>query len=171
MCSKSAVREIKQLWYAAQLYYSLLPKDIDKNEMAKTVDQWSNESEISDNFYMAPLFIYSCHLASCAIRLYSIDEKRNYQRYKDYQDGWENKQKGKRLFTNPNTGRMIHCVLRNLIAHEEENGKNKKKRSYQELIRYYQGLHFYELQQGMREVITSIANDLKRDGIVVDAFA
>jgi hypothetical protein len=52
MCSQTDVREIKQLWYAAGLYYSLLPKDVDRNEMDKIVGQWSNECEISDGLKM-----------------------------------------------------------------------------------------------------------------------
>jgi hypothetical protein len=171
MCSKTDAREIKQLWYAAKLYYSLLPKNIDKKEMSKTVGQWSKECESSDDFHMTPLFSYSCHVASCAIRLYSIDEKKNYKRYSDYQDWWNNPQKGRKSFVSQNTGRIIHCVLRNLVAHGEEKCANTIKRSYQELKQYYQGLHFNELDQGMKDVINSIAQDLKNDGIAVDSFA
>ena len=171
MCLKMEAREIKQLWYAAKLYYFLLPKDVDKSEIAKTVGQWSKECESANDFHTKPLFVYSCHLASCAIRLYSIDEKINNRRYEDYKDWWKNKQKGQKFFTAKNTGRIIHCVLRNLIAHDEEKSKdNQNKRSYKELQDYYHSLHFHELHQGMLEVIESIELDLRSDGIVVDTF-
>lgn len=170
MCSKTDIREIEQLWYAAKLYYSLLPTDIDKSEMSKTVGQWSKECESLVDFYMTPLFSYCCHIDSCAIRLYSIDEKRKYKRYLDYQDWWNNRQKGTKLFVNKNTGRIVHCVLRNFVAHYEEKCANTTKRSYQELKQYYHGLQFSELDKGMKDVINSIAKDLKKDGFTVDSF-
>lgn len=169
-------REIIQLWHAARIYYSLLPNDIASAVMGKTIGNWSVECESLNDFYNKPLFTFACHLDSCAIRLYSIDEKRNHQRYKDYQDWWQNKQKGRIHFFKKNTGRIIHCVLRNKVGHDECKGKDKEgKRSYQELESYYNSLTFQELFDGMKDVINSIALDLKQgangEKIEVDSFA
>lgn len=173
MCSDiDDAREIMQLWNAAQFCYSLVPKDVDAADMDKTVREWSDEYESSHAFHVTPLFIHSVHLTSCAIRLYSIDEKRNYQRYQDYQRWWNDKSMGAREFSTRNTGRIIHCVLRNVVAHNEKKAVPINSRfSYEELKNYYYNLRFYDLHQGMKDVINSIAQDLKGDGIVVVSFA
>jgi hypothetical protein len=161
-------REIMQLWYAAQLCYSLIPTDIDAADMGKTVCAWTVECENSDDFYKTPLFTFSCHLASCAIRLYSIDEKRNYKRYKDYQDWWKG-QKTKNDFSDGELRCIIHCILRNVVAHNEKQGERTPK--YDEIKNYYFGLTFYGLVNGMKDVINSIAQELNRDGIGVVSFS
>lgn len=169
MCSsKDDTREIMQLWYAAQLCYSLVPKNIDSADMVKTVALWSVECENSDDFYTKPLFTFSCHLASCAIRLYSIDEKKDYQRYKDYQNWWKDV-KNKRAFSDAELSCVIHCILRNVVAHNEKQGE--RTRNYNEIKNYYFGLTFYDLYNGMKDVINSIAQELNRDGIMVISFA
>lgn len=85
MSSQNDVRKIRQLWYAARLYYSLLPNNISDNEMEMSVEDWGTECAQSDDFYEKPLFIFACHITACAMRPYSIDEKKKYQRYRDNQ--------------------------------------------------------------------------------------
>jgi hypothetical protein len=158
MCSGARdVREIKQLWYAAKFYYSLLP-DLSKSEMDKTVGQWSNECENTDDFHVTSLFKFSCHIASCAIRLYSIDEKRRHERYENYQAWWKG-QKSMRDFSAAELRCIIHCILRNVVAHNEKEGD--RSGSYNELKTYYFGRSFNDLDEGIKDVVNSIAQDLK----------
>ena len=171
MCSEADdVREIKQLWNAAKFYYSLLP-DLSKSEMERTVREWSDECENSDDFHVTPLFKFSCHIASCAIRLYSIDEKRGHQRYENYQDWWKGR-KAVGDFSAAELRCIIHCILRNVVAHNEKQGE--RMGSYNELKTYYFGRSFNDLHNGMKDVVSSIAQDLnqgiKGDKIEVDSF-
>jgi len=135
------------------------------------VKDWSTECSQSDDFHNKPLFVFTCHLTSCAMRLYSIDEKKQYQRYRNYQDWWNNRQKGKKYFSSNNTGQIIHCVLRNLVAHSEDKCKGTKKRSYVELMNYYNCLSFDDIYSGIGSVIKAIENDLTKDGIIVDPIS
>ena len=133
MAMSKETREIRQLWYASKLYYSLLPDDIDSAEMGKTIGDWSVECESLNDFYNTPLFTFACHLDSCAIRLYSK------------------------------------------VGHYEEKGKDQEhKRSYQEIESYYHSLTFQEIFIGLKDVINSIAMDLRQgakgEKIEVDSF-
>lgn len=171
MCSEADdVREIQQLWKAAELYYSLLP-NLDKSEMEKTVQEWSDECKNSYGFYKTLQFKFSCHIASCAIRLYSIDEKRKYQRYTNYMDWWYGDEK----LSKDKLRCSIHCILRNVVAHNEEKGNTeRRKERYKELKNYYLGRSFNNLHDEMKRVVKAIAQDLNREingkKIKVDSF-
>jgi len=172
MCSKLDVREIEQLWYSARLYYNLLPKGIEDTEMRKTVGRWSAECEKTEDFHELPLFTFSCHLTSCAIRLYSIDEKRKHQRFIDYSEAWRKADKATEFFCSAHTDRIIHCVLRNNVAHHELKGEEMSGDfQHEKLNAYYRRLTFHELHLGMQGVVKSIQQDLKEVGIELASFA
>ncbi len=159
---KDDVREIMQLWNAAELYWGLLPNNINEATMNKTVHDWSDECENSDTYQKNPLFTYCCHLASCAIRLYSIDEKRKLKRYTNYNAWWKpNNGKSKCIddFSEYELHCMIHCVLRNIVAHNEKEAEGSKF-NYDEIRNYYFDQSFNDLGNGMKDVVNLIAEDL-----------
>jgi hypothetical protein len=151
------VREIIQLWHAAIFYYRMLP-NLSANEMNMTVRDWSSACELKDDFHQEPMFEFCCHIASCAIRLYSIDEKRKHKRYTDYQAWWKGT-KSLAAFSEYELRCIVHCILRNVVAHNEKKGE--RHGSYNELKNHYFGLSIRYLYEGMKEVISSIALDLK----------
>jgi hypothetical protein len=112
-------REIIQLWSAATLYWGLVPSNLSPNSLAMTISQWEKVCQKWKHPKLTPELEFTAHLASCAILLYSVDELGKYSRYTDYHDWWNNRQKGRRFFTIQNTRKIIHCVLRNLVAHDE----------------------------------------------------
>ncbi len=70
-----------------------------------------------------------------------------------------------------NTGHIIHCVLRNIVAHNEELKKGSQNRGYEEIMHYFNQLSFDDIYQGMKKVIAAISVDLREQGIIVNNFA
>jgi hypothetical protein len=170
MCNRNKERELTQLWYGAKLYFNLLPINIEIKRLNLNIINWAKECKRHDSFYKDDLFIFSSHLSSCAVRLYSIDEILNSKRFTNYYDYWKNKQKGKKYFNKSQTNEIIHCVLRNLISHNEEEDKDNEKRSYKYLMRYYWKLTFLEIKSGILNVSNNIRSDLNNINISVDKF-
>jgi len=164
MSPASTDREILQLWYAARLYYDLMPDTISATELERTIGEWSLECARVQDFYEQSLFELSSHLDSCAIRLYSIDEKIESPRYLLYSDGWNDSKKAIDIFSRHNTHLIIHCVIRNIIAHHEEKGE--KASSYTTLRAYYFGLTFREILDGINQVILAIAGEIEVEPFV-----
>jgi hypothetical protein len=159
-------REIIQLWSAATLYWRLVPSGLSANSLAMTISQWEKVCHKWIHPKLTRELEFTAHLASCAIRLYSIDEIGKYSRYIDYHDWWNNRQKGRKFFTVQNTRKIIHCVLRNLVAHDEHKCKDQKdKRSYRELKRYYFRLTFHQIYDGIFSVSEAIRCDLDKAGL------
>jgi len=70
-------REIQPLWNAAKLYWEELLNEkanIPRKDMNSPIKCLVDKYEMSSEDYNKAFFRYSCHLGSCAIRLYSIDE-------------------------------------------------------------------------------------------------
>jgi len=73
-------REIVQLWWVARKYFNTaeeVREDLSDDELQTTVEQLKKRcQQMADIKDIAALLMkLNAHLASCAIRLYSIDEK------------------------------------------------------------------------------------------------
>jgi hypothetical protein len=165
-------REIQQLWNAARLYWEELLNErakISKTDMNKPIKCLVEKYEKYSEDYNKAFFRYSCHLGSCAIRLYSIDELIGSQtRHQVYTGWWETGCKKNPPENVPELAQIAHYLLRQMIAHHENKAKNKH--GYNALKKKYEDSSHKELSNYIFEISGSMKTDLSASSIFVDEF-
>lgn len=135
---KKDKREIKQLWCAASYYFELAQKI--KNELPdntlliKTVEKIADLCSAQCNINLTTcnnekIMVLNDHLASCAIRLNTIDEilGRKYISNRWYfYEGLKNKTNLKKDDIKNHADKIIHCLLRHCVAHYEPDPASAK---------------------------------------------
>jgi hypothetical protein len=90
--------------------------------------------------------------------LASIDDIIKSTRYKHYkEDIWE-------LENVPNKKdncTIVHYLLRNNVAHAEEDAPKKKKLFKENLMNYFHNLQFNEIYSAMQEVLSAIQTETR----------
>lgn len=136
--NKDDKREINQLWFSV-LYYFELAKEV-KEELQEKEPQGLNTTiqNIADNYLKLSDFIgtkkqimlLNAHLASCAVRLYSIDEllgkKYTSTRWYLYNGLIKIKESLKEDDIIKNGDKISHILLRMGIAHKETDDPSPK---------------------------------------------
>jgi hypothetical protein len=165
-------REISQLWWVAEKYFTLAKGFKDKLEcqgkcLQTTVTELSKKCECYKDIKKSieHLMLLNAHLASCAIRLYSIDEKRKgcSMRWAKYQNLKGNEQL-KKPDVKSNIGEIVHLLLRHNVAHEEDLEKENKKykQQYKKMQKVLHSLTIEALYENMKVVKDEIEKDIKK---------
>jgi hypothetical protein len=166
---KNKIIEIKKLWFVANKYYDLaidekncLPKkDLDltvKELICKCPDS------LGLNFYQH-LIYFSAHLASCSIRLCSIEENLRSKRLDRYNEivGWKDIDKIQNKIKN-SMNIYIHFFLRNMVAHSESARLDVKKKNakivYNEMYKIYLCLDYKTILCNLEFVKNEIEKEI-----------
>lgn len=141
-------REIYQLFYASDFYFKEargLFNKIDPNLLSISLVTW-NKKIINDitKYKNNDFFYFSCHLDSCAIRLYSIEEnlRRTSTRWNLYKSKiWINdnniiqKEVAQNIIDYKKE--ILHIILRHAIAHDEDMIFKNYKKVHKLLKKFY----------------------------------
>jgi hypothetical protein len=167
-------REIRQLWFIADHYLKTAKRNknrLTNKDLSTTI---SNIAEIGQRFDQSKfggsertIMLLNAHLASCAMRLTTIDEilGRHYtsRRWKDYKDLISKGKKGtlKECDIENCLEVIAHCLLRHNTAHREKQpaGFNDWKSTMEKAL---QKVTTKELYKNMELVIESIKNDIAK---------
>ena len=127
-------RQIEQLWMVANVYYDLatsLKDHLSYDQLKLTVREFANQCQ--DLTYLQQnknLVLAIAHLASSAIRLYSIDElqKDNSIHWSKYHGilGSTDSIKARTLIQEQIVD-VVHFLLRHMVAHSEDEWRGNKK--------------------------------------------
>ncbi len=164
-------REVVQLWWAAEECFKLAEKaktdlpgqDLLRTPVKQLADNCRRMSDITGTNEM--LMRLNVHLASCAVRLYSIDELLG--KYYKKSIRWENYEK---LVSNNPAGvksvlhEVIHILLRHNVAHAEREAK--KKPSYEIIQMAFKDLTIGQLYDSMQQVRDEIKHDPKLEKLI-----
>jgi len=157
-------REITQLWWIADEYFRLtdqVKKYLSDGDLQTTVEKLAKKcqhvSEITGT--NALLMLLNAHLASCAVRLYSIDEKRRgcSKRWKIYKDLERKEDKLTVTEVNKTISSIVHFLLRHNVAHEEQF---ENKGSHLIVRAAFIKLTVGKLYQNMLQVKNNIKKDI-----------
>ena len=156
-------REIAQLWAVAEMYYTLATtakSHLDPTELKMTVDDFKKGCEGKSYLYKHTSLLYTvAHLTSGAIRLYSIEQRLNSERWKKY-DAIKKLGKDKEVKKEleENIDGVIHFLLRHGVVHSETE-RNKKK-AFEAMYDFFLTLSYELIFQAMAAARQSIKNDL-----------
>lgn len=166
-------REIQQLWNAAKFYWEELLNEktnISRTDINEPIKFLIEKYEKYSEGYNKAFFRYSCHLGSCAIRLYSIDELMGSQaRHRVYTNWWRTGCKKNPPEDAPELGQISHYLLRQMIAHHENKAENES--GYNALKIKYENISHKELSDYIYGISGSIKDDLSASKIFVDEFS
>ncbi len=148
---KNKLLEIKKLRFVAEKYYDLAmdeKKSVLNEELKLTVAELKNKClNLSDLQSNQHLIYFSAHLASCAVRLCSIEEILESKRLDRYNEiiGWHDVGKiQNRIRTSMNI--YIHFFLRHMVAHSESKRLDMTKKNarvvYEEMYKIYLDLDY-----------------------------
>ena len=166
---KDPQREINQLWAVAEMYHTLATNaksHLDPTELKMTIGEFAENCKSQSYLDKhTPLLYAVAHLASCAVRLNSIEEGIRSQRWNKYREiAKPPADEGKiKQELNKNIDSLIHFLLRHKVAHSdsEMDRKNKEqKKVYNAMYCFYLDLSYESIFQAMAMVIQSIKNDL-----------
>lgn len=174
MWSTNDNREIVQLWWAADEYFKLAKTakaddELSDKDLQTTVKQLGENCSHLSNIRGTNerLMRLNAHLGSCAIRLYSIDEKnwhksRGPGRWQDYENLKAKKDSLTVEDVLPKKKRVVHFLLRHNVAHEEDAMSNSKyKEAFDIMQEALQGLTIKELYENMCLVMKEMAKEIK----------
>jgi len=162
-------REIVQLWWAGRKYFKMaedVREDLSDDDLQLTVKQLANKCEkMSDIKGVTALQMkLNAHLGSCAIRLYSIDEKCRGMsvRWSDY-ESLKNKKDAltvSEVLQKKET--VVHFLLRHNVAHEEDATSKiqKHEKAYKTMQDALQELKIEQLYENMRLVRDEMEKEL-----------
>jgi hypothetical protein len=167
-------REITELWIVAQNYLRLAKEEKDKFDVGllkKKTTELENKDRFDENFIMS-----SAHLASCAIRLCTIDDKLKdieipenssslYEKRNNFCDDTPESMKKKM--------KTLHFIMRNNVAHLEEHNKRKseKNRNYLHLQAFLYKLPRQALFDQMEIIRNAIYESLKKNALLLRPYA
>jgi hypothetical protein len=168
-------REIAQLWAVAEMYYTLatdakshlVPTEL-KMTVGEFAERCKNRSYLDEH---TPLLFTVAHLASCAVRLHSIEEKLNSKRWQEY---WKiatskDQERIKQELKN-NIDSFIHFLMRHGVAHSESERKNSRyKKAFKVMYDFYLTLSYESVLQAMAAARQSIKNELEARGDLAKA--
>jgi len=165
--------EVNQLWFVAQEYFSLALEE--KNKLSKDNLLWTvkdlaaktkTKEQIKEN---KSVTLFTAHLASCASRLYSIDEnideidisKRISAYYKI--KGWRDKIEKIEGEIKRKTHIYIHFLLRHTICHAEiERLENPRfAKVLDEVYKVFLSLTIEEIFNSMQKLMKIMEEELK----------
>jgi len=171
---KEAIKnEINQLWFVAQEYYFMAleeKKNLSDEEMLCTVKDLAIKAETLDLLKEnRNITLFTAHLASCAVRLYSIDENKNKigisKRISSYNNikGYGNKIEKIEEKIKREMHTYIHFLLRHTICHAEiERFKRPSLvKALDEIYKVYLSLTIEEIFNGMQELMKNMKEELE----------
>jgi len=160
-------RQIEQLWMVAKAYYDLatslkdyLPDDQLKLTVREFADQCQDLTCLQQN---KNLVLASAHLASSAIRLYSIDElqKDNSIHWSKYYGilGSTDSNKARELI-HQQIGDVVHFLLRHMVAHSEDEWKDNMK--YAIAFKALEEMYFDLTYEKIFSLMDNLINSMKK---------
>jgi len=165
-------REIRQLWFVADHYLKTAKRyknRLTNGDLSTTIgdiakiDQRFDESKFGGS--ERSIMLLNAHLASCAIRLSTIDEilGKHYTSTRwDVYKGLKAKGNGlKESDIEDNLKNIAHCLLRHNTAHREKQpaGFNGWKSTMEKAL---QKVTIQKLHENMELVIQRIKNDIAK---------
>jgi len=155
-------REIAQLWWVSEQYFQMsekVMKKLNKKDLRTKVkelgDRCEDISRIKDTDKL--LVMLNAHLASCSVRLFTIDEKIKSMRclcYKKLKKMNHLEESNLRK----NLDKIVHYLLRHNLAHPEEWSNYKKQ--YNIMQKTFMNLTIYELYENVKLVRGAIINEI-----------
>ena len=164
-------REIIQLWWVAEQCFELAEqtkKNLKKKGLQTTVQQLAdNCQQISDiKGTNEQLVLLNAHLASCAVRLGSIDERLGHNLSKRRRLYRELEKKCcllKQKDVRNNLDKIVHFLLRHNVAHEEYHSKKPAHKMLQDT---FMKLRIQQLYDSMNQVRYKMEKELKSKSIL-----
>ena len=163
-------RQIQQLWTVAQMYHELAVSSnshVDEAQLRLKIGEFAQHCEDPSYLRQNTALLYaSAHLASSAIRLYSIDEvlKGQSKRWSEY-DRIRNLADKKAVKQDlvSELDSLVHFLLRHMVAHSESEWKRYKKYkiAYETMRGVYLNLDYKTIFATMNILVKSVGNELK----------
>ena len=168
MCDKQK-REIDQLRFVADKYFELAETEKANISQAalhytvgKITEYWTNDTNWPET--NKSLVYLLAHLASCAIRLYSIDENLKPKRWKSYYEKLITMSDPVEIETEikQNLDVYVHFLLRHMVAHAESERKRNQqyKKAFEVMYSVYLSLEVCALFNSMKQVKMDIEQEI-----------
>jgi hypothetical protein len=162
-------RQIHQLWAIAEMYHELAvssKNQVEEAQLRLKIGEFAKQCEDPSYLRQNTALLYaSAHLASSAIRLYSIEEvlKGQSKRWSEYdriRNLTDKEAVKKDVVTQFNS--LVHFLLRHMVAHSESEWKRYKKYkiAYGAMQDIYFDLDYNTIFDAMNVIVKSIGNDL-----------
>jgi len=162
-------REISQLWFVASHYFDLAKKEkyklTSEDCLKKTPCELGDDCRSQSGFEgdNRCLVMIHAHLASCALRLNTIDEilgdrhniSARWSLYKCLEGPQQGQLTSKKLASK--SGKIMHCFLRHGVGHAED--RVKENPAWKTMNDYHSKLPIKEIYDGIRSVINDMKND------------
>ena len=138
---------------------------LDHKQLQMTVREFA--SRCKDASYLAnntPLLYTVAHLASSAVRLYSIEELLRSARWQKY---WQianlPDQQQIKLELKTHVDNLVHYLLRHGVAHSESEWQHLRlKNAFETMYDFYLDLEFHSLFRSMAAVRQAIKSEINR---------
>jgi hypothetical protein len=148
-------REIRQLLIVAKYYFILAKRQvrkITKEDLRKTPRIF--ESEDFQKKSSKSLLLFTAHLGSCAVRMTTIDELLQSDRWKYYKDIKDKKIQP----DDDNIRKFIHHLMRHNIGHNE----SYRSKDFKEIREYFNRTTFEKMYEGINNVLKDMEKEIKK---------